>query len=87
MKHDGRKRGMVAACVVALALLALVRVPVVVSPQGSTGTPQRAVLVTSSWHLAGISLNLKIECDTPSGCALTRGLWRAVAPLVTWNGE
>jgi hypothetical protein len=32
-------------------------------------------------------LSLKIECDTPSGCALARGLWPVVATFTSGNGE
>ena len=87
MKHDGRKRGVLVACVVTLGLLALARVPVAVSVQGGAGTPQSAVLATPSWHLAGMSLNLRIECDAPSSCAMARGLWQAIAPFTSGNGE
>jgi len=87
MEHDGRKRSVLAACVVTLGLLALVRVPVAVSAQGSAGTPQSVVLATPSWHLAGMSLNLRIECDAPSSCAVAHGLWQAIAPFTSGNGE
>lgn len=87
MKHDGRKKGMLAACVVTLALLALIRVPVAASAQGNGGALQNTVLAASSWHLAGLELNLKIECDAPSSCAVARGLWQAIAPFISESGE
>lgn len=87
MKHERQKRGVLAACVVTLALLALIRVPVVVSAQGSARTSRNTVMAVPSWHLAGMGLHLNIECDAPSSCAVARVLWQAFAPFISGNGE
>lgn len=87
MKREGRKGSVLAACVVALALLASMRTPVDVSVQGRAGMPQNALRAAPSWHLAGMGLKLEIECDAPSGCAVARVLWQAFAPFISGNGE
>lgn len=89
MEHANRKYWAGAALVVAALALSM---------PGSGGRAMGAmshaagaapctVLAAPSLQLAGMRLSLKIECDTPSGCALMRGLWPVVASFTSGNGE
>lgn len=58
----------------------------------AAGAAPCTVLAAPSLQLAGLRLSLKIECDTPSGCALARTLWPVVASFTSGtftsgNGE
>jgi hypothetical protein len=53
----------------------------------AAGTAPCTVLAVPALQLAGMRLSLRIECDTPSGCALARGLWPVVATFTSGNGE
>jgi hypothetical protein len=53
----------------------------------AAGATPCTVPAAPSLQLAGMQLSLKIEFDTPSGCALAQALWPVVASFTSGNGE
>ena len=91
MEHANRKRWAGAVLVVA-ALVLLMPGSGSDAVSSAAGAAPCPVLAAPSLQLAGLRLSLKIECDTPSGCALARTLWPVVASFASGtftsgNGE
>jgi hypothetical protein len=89
MGHAIRKRWAGAALVaVALALLLQASGSRAVDAMShAAGATPCTVPAAPSLQLAGMQLSLKIEFDTPSGCALAQALWPVVASFTSGNGE